>query len=314
MRELCKTSMNSYHRSALFSIRMTNRSTVTHGNFGRTRSRRKLYNIPFFSLFQARAVTDIAADKPEVVPIEDYGWIAGCAPSSPAWKNPIDFTFWPPPPSTAPKASSLTTKSWLGELSDEETIVWEKKTDDRLHWQGRTTGIPLVRDIVRRFEHRRWMTDWAAKGMDGPEKIVPVTEGAGEVQVDGNACFKWLLSSRAPISKSTIYPECWEAKTLPLLKNPRSAKGALSAYSVDVGNSGRAISGVLFHFDSTLPYISRGSNSRVLLHLFEPVLPCSTFPFNTLVFSLLSKTWRERLPYIYVAGPSAKPLLKSTER
>ncbi|SJK99347.1 uncharacterized protein ARMOST_02640 [Armillaria ostoyae] len=63
-----------------------------------------------FFPFQANAVIDIYVDKSEVVPIEDYEWIAGCAPSLPAWNDPIDFTFWPPPPSTAPKASSLTTK------------------------------------------------------------------------------------------------------------------------------------------------------------------------------------------------------------
>ncbi|KAK0232063.1 hypothetical protein EDD85DRAFT_1025705 [Armillaria nabsnona] len=35
------------------------------------------------------------------------------------------------------------TASWLDELSDEEAIAWEKKTSDRLHWQGRTMGISL---------------------------------------------------------------------------------------------------------------------------------------------------------------------------
>ncbi|PBK83471.1 hypothetical protein ARMGADRAFT_1089324 [Armillaria gallica] len=123
-----------------------------------------------------RAGTYIEIDKP-VVPIKEYGWIA---PSSPAWKDLIDFTFnvsWPPPPPNAPNTVNLTTERqwilacthasfastnnssrlekvpflhtacWLDELSDEEAIAWEKKTSDRLHWQGRTMGISIVWDI-----------------------------------------------------------------------------------------------------------------------------------------------------------------------
>ncbi|KAK0442127.1 hypothetical protein EV421DRAFT_596514 [Armillaria borealis] len=41
-------------------------------------------------LLQAKAVTDIDVDKP--VPNKDYAWIFSCAPTSPAWKDPIDFT------------------------------------------------------------------------------------------------------------------------------------------------------------------------------------------------------------------------------
>ncbi|SJL16213.1 uncharacterized protein ARMOST_19732 [Armillaria ostoyae] len=174
----------------------------------------------------ARAGTYIDVDHP-VVPIRDHGWISGCAPTSPAWKDPIDFTFnasWPPPPPNAPKtfvfdhrksmdpclhphllrehgqflpwgkgsvpsrrmvpsfAWSQTllhhditiahTASWLGELSDEEAIPWEKKTDDRLHWRGRTTGVPLVQHMEWRFSHRIRMMDWVEKGMDGNVTIL----------------------------------------------------------------------------------------------------------------------------------------------
>lgn len=71
------------------------------------------------------------------------------------------------------------TARWLGELSDEE----EKETHDRLHWQGRTTGILLVRDMVRRFEHDRWMRDWVAKGMDSNVTVLVLRKervGKGE--------------------------------------------------------------------------------------------------------------------------------------
>ncbi|KAK0449629.1 glycosyl transferase family 90-domain-containing protein [Desarmillaria tabescens] len=77
--------------------------------------------------------------------------------------------------------------SWLGELSDEEAVVWEKKTDDRLQWRGRTTGISLVRDMEWRFSHRIRMMDWVEGGMDGnvtifaPPRSREERVGKGEV-------------------------------------------------------------------------------------------------------------------------------------
>ncbi len=62
------------------------------------------------------------------------------------------------PPSPTPKSYCITASSVahtahsLGELSDEEAIPW-KKILNRLFWQGRTTGIPLVRDMSD-FLHR----------------------------------------------------------------------------------------------------------------------------------------------------------------
>ncbi len=64
------------------------------------------------------------------------------------------------------------TASWLGEISDEEAIPWEMKTDDRLHWRGSTTGIPLIRDMEWQFSHRMRMMDWVEKGMDGNVTIL----------------------------------------------------------------------------------------------------------------------------------------------
>ncbi|SJL16212.1 uncharacterized protein ARMOST_19731 [Armillaria ostoyae] len=174
----------------------------------------------------ARAGTYIDVDKP-VVPIKYDGWISGCAPTSPAWNDPIDFTFnvpWPPPPPNAPRTFVFNHRkamdpclhphllrehgqflpwgkgpfpsrhmvpsfaysqtllhhditiahraSWLGELSDEEAIPWEKKTDDRLHWRGRTTGVPLVQHMEWQFSHRIRMIDWVEKGMDGNVTIL----------------------------------------------------------------------------------------------------------------------------------------------
>ncbi|PBK80584.1 hypothetical protein ARMGADRAFT_949531 [Armillaria gallica] len=188
----------------------------------------------------ARAGTYIDVDKP-VVPIKYDGWIAGCAPISPARKDPIDFTFnvsWPSQSPNAPKtfvfnhrkamdpclhprllrehgqflslgkgavpshrmvpsfAYSQTllhhdltiahTASWQAEISDEEAIPWEMKTDDRLHWRGSTTGIPLVRDMEWQFSHRIRMMDWVEKGMDGnvtillPPRSSEVRAGKGE--------------------------------------------------------------------------------------------------------------------------------------
>ncbi|KAK0496511.1 glycosyltransferase family 90 protein [Armillaria luteobubalina] len=174
----------------------------------------------------ARTGTHIDIDRP-VVPIKDYGWISGCAPTSPAWKDPIDFTFnvsWPSPPPDTPKTFVFNHRkamdpclhphllrehgqflpwrkgptpsrrmvpsfaysqtllhhditiahmvSWLGELPNEEAIPWEKKTDDRLHRRGSTTGIPLVQDMEWRFSHRIRMMDWVEKGMDGNVTIL----------------------------------------------------------------------------------------------------------------------------------------------
>ncbi|KAG7440347.1 uncharacterized protein BT62DRAFT_1080961 [Guyanagaster necrorhizus] len=178
------------------------------------------------ALEHARAGTYIDVEHP-VVPIKYHGWISGCDPTSPAWKDPIDFNFnvsWPPPPPDAPKtfvfdhrktmdpclhphllrehgqflpwgkgpvpshrmfpsfAYSQTLLhhditiahmvSWLGELSDEEDIVWEKKTDDRLQWRGRTTGIYHNRDLEWPLSQRIRMMDWVEKGMDDNVKIL----------------------------------------------------------------------------------------------------------------------------------------------
>ncbi|KAK0215637.1 glycosyltransferase family 90 protein [Armillaria fumosa] len=203
-----------YLPSVLFSIHMTTRNMLLIGNFGRKCSNTL-----------AQELVDIDVDHP-VFPIKDHGWISGCAPTSPAWKDPINFTFnvsWPSPPPNAPKifvfnhrkamdpclhsrllrehgqflpwrkgptpsrcmvpsfAYSQTLLhhditiahmvSWLGGLPNEEVIPWEKKTDDRLHWRGSTTGIPLVHDLERRFSHRIRMMDWV-EGMDGNVTIL----------------------------------------------------------------------------------------------------------------------------------------------
>ncbi|PBK83998.1 hypothetical protein ARMGADRAFT_1088975 [Armillaria gallica] len=151
-----------------------------------------------------------------VVPIKDHEWIFGCAPTSPAWRDTIEFTFdvsRPPPqhsalgifvfdhqnamnpclhspllrastdnsscgekaPSFPSHGPSLAycqtllhhditiahTASCLDEISDEEAITREKKTDDRLHWRRSTTEVLLVR-----FSHRLWMMDWVEMGTD----------------------------------------------------------------------------------------------------------------------------------------------------
>lgn len=48
-----------------------------------------------------------------MVPIKDYGWIAGCTPTSPTWKDPVNFTFnvsWPAPPLSAPNTVNFNHK------------------------------------------------------------------------------------------------------------------------------------------------------------------------------------------------------------
>ncbi|KAK0204215.1 hypothetical protein DFS33DRAFT_1384472 [Desarmillaria ectypa] len=140
------------------------------------------------------------------------------------------------------------TASWLGELSDEEIIAWEKKTDDRLQWRGRTTGTPLIWDIEWRFSHRIRMMDWVEKGMDGNVTIL-APPGSRKEQVgkdelvqkakygpamldmafsddpvqcdpdvDGNVWsgrLKWLLSFHALNFKSTVYPERFTDRLMP---------------------------------------------------------------------------------------------------
>ncbi|KAK0482416.1 glycosyltransferase family 90 protein [Armillaria novae-zelandiae] len=170
-----------------------------------------------------------------IVPIKDYGWTFGCAPTSPAWNEPIDFTFnvsWPSPPPDAPKTFVFNHRkamdpclhprllrehgqflpfgkgpfpsrrmvpafaysqtllhhditiahraSWRGEIPDEEAIPWEKKTDDRLHWRGSTTGTPLLKHMEWQFSHRVRMMDWVEKGMDGNVTILPPPRSSEE--------------------------------------------------------------------------------------------------------------------------------------
>ncbi|KAK0232097.1 hypothetical protein EDD85DRAFT_955953 [Armillaria nabsnona] len=89
-----KMLMNPYHPSALFSIHMTTRSMLLIGDFGR-----KCWNMLTQEL---TLMSTILLFPSKVHP----GWISGCAPASPAWKEPIDFTFnvpWPPPPPYVPK-------------------------------------------------------------------------------------------------------------------------------------------------------------------------------------------------------------------
>ena len=82
-----KTSMNSYLLELLI-----------YGKFGRICLNMFAQEIVHYSvflfLFPAKAVTGIVVGKLGVAPIEDYRWIAGCAPSSLAWKDLIGFTFY----------------------------------------------------------------------------------------------------------------------------------------------------------------------------------------------------------------------------
>ncbi|SJK99348.1 uncharacterized protein ARMOST_02641 [Armillaria ostoyae] len=144
--------------------------------------------------------------------------------------------------------------------------------------------------------HFRWLCDLISKSTIYPEWFVtPISSSPMAVDVSPPSPTMNILSAQRDRCLS------WEAKTLPLLKNPRSAKGALSAYSVD---------------RLTL-YLTK----QQLESAAAPFLACSSMfdiPFQHscyfLSINVQNDMARERLPFVYVAGPSAELLLKSAER
>ncbi|PBK83450.1 hypothetical protein ARMGADRAFT_1037838 [Armillaria gallica] len=181
-----------------------------------------------------------------VVPIKYHGWIYGCAPTSPAWRDTIGFTSNVPPPLNPPKtfifdhrkamdprlhphllrestnSSSprektpffLVARSLLSLTPKPYCITTSPSRTRSACWVERE---PVGKgELVRKARYGLEMIDTAfledPDVCENPKRMYEfaeaVTAGAGEV--DGNAWsgrFKWLLSSRAPIFNPTIYPE-----------------------------------------------------------------------------------------------------------
>lgn len=56
---------------------------------------------------------------------------------------------------------------WISDLSPSHNLAWDNRTDDRLYWRGRNTGIWHGEEPFWRSSHRIRMIEWALQGLEG---------------------------------------------------------------------------------------------------------------------------------------------------